>query len=74
MYDPRVFYCFLVSLFIGNQINQKRGLKILKIIKVVLKLSGNTSAVTATVVALVERAGKSRKPSTFPCLKLLTGQ
>jgi len=40
----------------------------------VLKLSGNASAVTATVVSVLEGAGKSRKASTFPCLKLLVGQ
>lgn len=36
----------------------------------VLKLS----AITAAVGTLFEGASKSRKTSTFPCLKLLVGQ
>lgn len=39
-----------------------------------LKLPENTSAITATVETLFEEDGKSRKTSTFPCLKLLVGQ
>lgn len=43
-------------------------------LKMFLKLPENTSAITVALGTWFEKAGKSRKTSTLPCLKLFVGQ